>query len=200
MTNPVKLTFWIYKAYFLLLLHSYLQTIKQEVCSFYSLLKWNCSERTNHKQETHLFKQLPGAAMKRSKRLTYLKTLHLLLDCICLVVPGSHALPLTLSRVSGGRFSPGWWTVGLRGGSGGSVYAPCSLKSGRQLLAALCRFASAKLLHALQLPADSVLSTASFYVIAWCVSQHRMSAAFHKMGLCQLSYDHSPQGGIQECL
>lgn len=81
---------------------------------------------------------------------------------------------------------------GVEGESGGSFVH--QLLAEVQLLTAFL-FAAATLL-----PQTSTCASAScwvsitnyllFFTLAWCVSQHRMSAAFHEMGLCQLVYDH----------
>lgn len=50
------------------------------------------------------------------------KSEYLLLEFVALVVQGSHTLVLTLSYDSGGRFSPGWWIVGLSWGESGGRF------------------------------------------------------------------------------
>lgn len=156
--------YWNVKLANKILTHSYLQPIKQKLCSFYSLLKWNCCEHKNHKQEIHLFKQLPGASKVGQWGWRILKVYICFWSELRLLFT-AHTLspwPYLMSQEVVFHLAGELW---CRGGSGGSFRAPCSLKPGRQLPTAfypLLRPRFRKLLHALQLPAESASLTASF--------------------------------------
>lgn len=176
----------------------YLQTIKH-TCSSYVLLKWNCCEHRNYKQETHLFKQLPRAS-KKGQRGWYILKLYICLWSTFPLLFRANALspwPYLMSQ------EVVFHLVGKLWGWGGSGCSFMHSAHQSQFLAALYS------LLRLLLPQTSTCAAAScwlsiinylFFVPAWCVSQHRMSAAFHKMALCQVSYDYmSALASLSHC-
>lgn len=174
----------------------------------FSLQKWNCCEHTNLNRKSICLSDSPGPQRKGSgadisEKFTSAPGVF----CSC-CSRLAHSLPDLILCLRRSFFI---WLVSCRV-EGDRVAVSCTLRSKT--------WASARysFLHAAAalLPQTCTWVAAScwvniinylFHVLAWCVSLHRMSAAFHKMGLCQLCYDYmsasaslSLQGAIQECL
>lgn len=140
-------------------------------------------QHTSHKQETHLFNQLPRAFEKRPTGGCTVKVY------ICCRCSGLLTLPLTLSNVSGGRFSPGRWTAGVTE-RGDQVAGWCAL---------FCNAWAPSLLAAgARRPQTSTCSlTCWVSMVNYLFSGSEVflntgcQLRFQRTGLCQVDYDNT---------